>query len=77
MDAASVLDNLIEMTLKACGKPVREKLGVLQWNQVVPDDMQLRTAIDRLMKRWPCIKVPGGVDEQEMVVWLNSERTDR
>jgi hypothetical protein len=62
LDAASVLDNLIEMTLKACGKPVREKLGVLQRNQIVPDDMQLRTAIDRLMQCWPCIKVPGGVD---------------
>jgi hypothetical protein len=62
LDAASVLDHLIEMTLKARRKPVREKLGVLQWNQVVPDDMELRTAIDRLMQCWPCIKVPGGVD---------------
>jgi hypothetical protein len=57
-----MLDHLIEMTLKARRKPVREKLGVLQWNQVVPDDMELRTAIDRLMQYWPCIKVPGGVD---------------
>jgi hypothetical protein len=77
LDAASVLDNLIEMTLKARRKPVREKLGVLQRNQIVPDDMELCPAIDRLMKRWPCIKVPGGVDEQEMVVWLNRQRTDR
>ena len=58
-----MLDHLIEMTLKACRKTVREKLGVLQRNQVVPDDMELRPAIDRLMDCWPCVEVPGGVDE--------------
>jgi hypothetical protein len=63
LDATRVLDHLIEMTLKACGKTVREKLGVLQWYQVVPNDMELRPAIDRLMQCWPCIEVPGGVDE--------------